>query len=150
MPFTATPLPPPPRAGKCHGGCLRPSLKSLEISLLGIRVFPTISQPRRLALPLPTSPRTTWCPEPLGSQLPGRLQLSLLLAFCCLDVNECEVFPGVCPNGRCINTAGSFRCECSEGLILDTSGRLCIGECEFTYRPAGSGVGPASTPNSPS
>ncbi|XP_054530117.1 fibrillin-3 isoform X19 [Pan troglodytes] len=44
----------------------------------------------------------------------------------CDDVNECESFPGVCPNGRCINTAGSFRCECPEGLMLDASGRLCV------------------------
>lgn len=93
----------------------------------------------------PTSPRTTWCPEPLGSQLPGSLQLWLLLARCSLDVNECEVFPGVCPNGRCINTAGSFRCECPEGLILDTSGRLCIGECG----PAGSCAGPPALPALP-
>ncbi|XP_025841448.2 fibrillin-3 isoform X4 [Vulpes vulpes] len=44
----------------------------------------------------------------------------------CEDVNECEVFPGVCPNGRCLNTAGSFRCECPEGLTLDATGRLCV------------------------
>ncbi|KAF2981348.1 hypothetical protein EK904_013603 [Melospiza melodia maxima] len=42
------------------------------------------------------------------------------------DVNECEVFPGVCPNGRCINSRGSFRCECPEGLTLDGTGRLCL------------------------
>uniref|UniRef100_A0A452UGX3 Fibrillin 3 n=1 Tax=Ursus maritimus TaxID=29073 RepID=A0A452UGX3_URSMA len=44
----------------------------------------------------------------------------------CEDVNECEVFPGVCPNGQCLNTAGSFRCECPEGLTLDATGRLCV------------------------
>ncbi|XP_068954872.1 fibrillin-3 isoform X1 [Petaurus breviceps papuanus] len=44
----------------------------------------------------------------------------------CEDVNECEVFPGVCPNGRCLNTAGSFRCECPEGLTLDSTGRVCV------------------------
>ncbi|XP_063036507.1 fibrillin-2 isoform X2 [Melospiza melodia melodia] len=44
----------------------------------------------------------------------------------CEDVNECEVFPGVCPNGRCINSRGSFRCECPEGLTLDGTGRLCL------------------------
>nr|XP_006626990.1 PREDICTED: fibrillin-2 [Lepisosteus oculatus] len=44
----------------------------------------------------------------------------------CEDVNECEVFPGVCPNGRCINTKGSFKCECPEGLTLDGTGRLCV------------------------
>ncbi|KAF3829509.1 hypothetical protein GH733_003773 [Mirounga leonina] len=44
----------------------------------------------------------------------------------CEDVNECEVFPGVCPNGHCFNTAGSFRCVCPDGLTLDTTGRLCV------------------------
>lgn len=44
------------------------------------------------------------------------------------DVNECEVFPGVCPNGRCVNSAGSFRCECPEGLTLDGTARTCVGK----------------------
>nr|XP_046247842.1 fibrillin-2b isoform X2 [Scatophagus argus] len=44
----------------------------------------------------------------------------------CEDINECEVFPGVCTNGRCVNTQGSFRCECAEGLTLDTTGRTCV------------------------
>uniref|UniRef100_A0A8C9VFY4 Fibrillin 2b n=1 Tax=Scleropages formosus TaxID=113540 RepID=A0A8C9VFY4_SCLFO len=44
----------------------------------------------------------------------------------CEDINECEVFPGVCVNGRCVNTQGSFRCECAEGLTLDGSGRTCV------------------------
>ncbi|XP_064294038.1 fibrillin-2 isoform X2 [Phalacrocorax carbo] len=44
----------------------------------------------------------------------------------CEDVNECDVFPGVCPNGRCINSRGSFRCECPEGLTLDGTGRVCL------------------------
>ncbi|MEJ1286876.1 hypothetical protein NN561_017889 [Cricetulus griseus] len=45
---------------------------------------------------------------------------------CELDVNECEVFPGVCPNGRCVNSKGSFHCECPEGLTLDGTGRVCL------------------------
>ncbi|CAM9994712.1 unnamed protein product [Lampetra fluviatilis] len=44
----------------------------------------------------------------------------------CEDVNECDVFPGVCPNGRCVNTPGSFRCDCPQGLILDGTGRTCV------------------------
>lgn len=49
------------------------------------------------------------------------------LLCCVLDINECEVFPGVCTNGRCVNTQGSFRCECPEGLTLDGAGRTCVG-----------------------
>ncbi|XP_029108624.1 fibrillin-2 isoform X1 [Scleropages formosus] len=44
----------------------------------------------------------------------------------CEDVNECEVFPGICANGRCVNIRGSFKCQCPEGLTLDSTGRLCI------------------------
>uniref|UniRef100_A0A8D1TIW8 Fibrillin 3 n=1 Tax=Sus scrofa TaxID=9823 RepID=A0A8D1TIW8_PIG len=58
---------------------------------------------------------------------PGSLQpWSLFLVYHCPDVNECEVFPGVCTNGHCLNTAGSFRCQCPEGLTLDATGRLCV------------------------
>lgn len=53
--------------------------------------------------------------------------LSLHLFHFPADVNECEVFPGVCPNGRCINSKGSFHCECPEGLTLDGTGRVCLG-----------------------
>ncbi|KAI4882658.1 hypothetical protein NFI96_001503 [Prochilodus magdalenae] len=55
----------------------------------------------------------------------------------CEDVNECEVFPGVCLNGRCVNTRGSFKCQCPEGLTLDSTGRLCVDirseHCYLTY-----------------
>ncbi|KAM8764499.1 LOW QUALITY PROTEIN: fibrillin-3 [Rhynchonycteris naso] len=43
----------------------------------------------------------------------------------CEDVNECVVFPEVCPSGHCHNTAGSFHWECPEGLTLDATGWLC-------------------------
>uniref|UniRef100_A0AAR2LSK7 Fibrillin 1 n=1 Tax=Pygocentrus nattereri TaxID=42514 RepID=A0AAR2LSK7_PYGNA len=44
----------------------------------------------------------------------------------CEDVNECEVFPGVCINGKCVNTVGSFICQCPAGRTVDSSGRTCI------------------------
>ncbi|KAH0619971.1 hypothetical protein JD844_014452 [Phrynosoma platyrhinos] len=44
----------------------------------------------------------------------------------CEDVNECEVFPGVCTNGVCVNTLGSFVCQCPSGMTLDATGRKCI------------------------
>lgn len=44
------------------------------------------------------------------------------------DVNECAETPGVCTNGLCVNTDGSFRCECPFGYSLDFTGVSCVGE----------------------
>ena len=44
------------------------------------------------------------------------------------DINECDIYPDICENGRCVNTDGSFRCECFSGYKLDESGRECIGK----------------------
>lgn len=43
------------------------------------------------------------------------------------DIDECET-PGMCMNGRCINTEGSFRCECMAGMAVGLDGRVCVGE----------------------
>lgn len=45
-----------------------------------------------------------------------------------VDTNECLDNPGVCQNGICINTDGSFRCECPFGYNLDYTGVKCVGE----------------------
>lgn len=45
-----------------------------------------------------------------------------------LDTNECLDNPGICQNGICINTDGSFRCECPFGYNLDYTGVKCVGE----------------------
>ena len=46
----------------------------------------------------------------------------------CVDIDECTRFSGICPNGRCINTIGSYRCVCPRGYEIDPTGTECIGE----------------------
>lgn len=43
------------------------------------------------------------------------------------DINECLFMADVCENGECINTDGSFRCECQTGFVLDSTRKRCIG-----------------------
>ena len=43
-----------------------------------------------------------------------------------LEVNECLDNNGGC-NQTCINTAGSFQCNCSTGYVLAPDGRGCNG-----------------------
>nr|CAH0112818.1 unnamed protein product [Daphnia galeata] len=46
------------------------------------------------------------------------------------DLNECSVMPGICEGGECVNTDGSFRCECPMGFVLDSSGVKCVDDNE--------------------
>lgn len=44
-----------------------------------------------------------------------------------VDIDECDT-PGMCMNGHCVNTEGSFRCECMAGMAVGLDGRMCVGE----------------------
>ncbi|OCT77882.1 hypothetical protein XELAEV_18028979mg [Xenopus laevis] len=43
----------------------------------------------------------------------------------CQDINECQM-QGVCPNGECLNTIGSYRCKCKVGYVPDPSLSSCV------------------------
>ena len=45
--------------------------------------------------------------------------------FLFLDIDECINRP--CRNGRCINSEGSFKCECQPGFTLGADGKTCLG-----------------------
>ncbi|KAL0994072.1 hypothetical protein UPYG_G00117430 [Umbra pygmaea] len=60
----------------------------------------------------------------------------------CQDINECTM-QGVCQNGECLNTQGSFLCACKPGFTLDRT--RCVespypvdqGQCFLTVTEAG-------------
>ncbi|KAG8127116.1 hypothetical protein E2320_022244 [Naja naja] len=57
------------------------------------------------------------------------------------DVNECAENLGICINGACINTDGSFRCECPFGYNLDYTGVNCVDTDECSIgNPCGNGT----------
>uniref|UniRef100_A0A3B1IHS0 Latent transforming growth factor beta binding protein 2 n=1 Tax=Astyanax mexicanus TaxID=7994 RepID=A0A3B1IHS0_ASTMX len=46
------------------------------------------------------------------------------------DINECAI-PNKCPNGVCVNTEGSFTCECKNGFTKNWRGQCeDINECQ--------------------
>ncbi|XP_053551742.1 epidermal growth factor-like protein 7 [Bombina bombina] len=45
--------------------------------------------------------------------------------YCQTDVDECSSGGHQCPQS-CINTAGSFRCECQEGFQVSQGGKNCL------------------------
>jgi len=49
------------------------------------------------------------------------------------DIDECQ-HRSLCTNGRCRNTEGSFRCVCSQGYTLSSTGDQCEGKLvDFSY-----------------
>ena len=52
-----------------------------------------------------------------------------LQCFFILDIDECAVANGECGH-NCINTEGSFYCDCREGFVLEDDGRQCEGNVD--------------------
>ena len=59
------------------------------------------------------------------------LFLNLLSRLFVIDVDECQELPGVCSQGRCINTLGSFNCFCPQGFKHDITTGKCIGTFKY-------------------
>lgn len=45
----------------------------------------------------------------------------------CIDINECTDNPRICGGGKCINTKGSHKCQCGDGLLPNSEFTSCIG-----------------------
>ena len=48
-----------------------------------------------------------------------------------IDIDECLINNGTCED-ICINTKGSFYCQCSTGLALSADNRTCEGNANNT------------------
>ena len=38
----------------------------------------------------------------------------------CVDIDECTVDPDICTHGTCINSVGSYSCDCESGYVITT------------------------------
>uniref|UniRef100_A0A8C4YIR6 Latent-transforming growth factor beta-binding protein 1 n=1 Tax=Gopherus evgoodei TaxID=1825980 RepID=A0A8C4YIR6_9SAUR len=73
---------------------------------------------------------------------PSALPPPLLLCPSLADIDECLTGSPCGPHGRCSNTEGSFRCECSQGYRAGAPGGPCAGKCGTR----GGLTGPGRTP----
>lgn len=44
------------------------------------------------------------------------------------DINECQQWPDICPNGGCENLDMGYRCVCNPGYQVDSTGIKCLGK----------------------
>jgi len=53
---------------------------------------------------------------------------NVYLLFCVIDVDECSD-PSVCPAPiSCINTVGSYKCDCGIGFMFNAEDQRCVGK----------------------
>lgn len=43
------------------------------------------------------------------------------------EIDECSLMPTMCSHGTCLNTPGSFECQCKQGFTYDIDSHQCIG-----------------------
>ena len=67
--------------------------------------------------------------------------LNVLITF--TDINECLAGTKLCHDlAECVNTAGSYKCQCQSGYEFDTDGFTCVGKiknyfynyCHFNFK----------------
>ena len=53
------------------------------------------------------------------------------------EIDECQLMPGACQHGTCMNTIGSFKCDCERGYEFDEDAHQCVdrNECLLGTSP---------------
>ena len=50
------------------------------------------------------------------------------------DIDECARDPSLCRGGHCVNSIGSYICECLDGHELSSDGKACKGKnIQYTF-----------------
>jgi len=50
-----------------------------------------------------------------------------------LDIDECALIPDICRHGYCVNTVGSFRCDCHPGYRYTPALYICEGTSSLRH-----------------
>lgn len=58
----------------------------------------------------------------------------IFMQLCFVAQDLCAVEKHACEQ-ICVNTPGSYVCQCYEGYELDANGKNCVGEYEFSNSP---------------
>ncbi|KAJ8780647.1 hypothetical protein J1605_000690 [Eschrichtius robustus] len=98
------------------------SLESGNLRCETVHQFGVFVAPRLLGSPRVLLKDTA----PGAGSPPGQVPEGLGMQCLC-DVDECQVHNGGCQH-RCVNTPGSYLCECKPGFRLHADGRTCLGK----------------------
>ena len=49
------------------------------------------------------------------------------------DIDECKAIPNLCVNGECVNTVGSYVCECQAGQTRNPVTGVCEGNTNISH-----------------
>ena len=57
---------------------------------------------------------------------------AFVLPFC-LGINECDLFPGICPNATCVDRTILYECLCDQGFEYNEETMVCDGKFKISH-----------------